>query len=413
MNEADIPTVVPYAAEPQQRPRESLLEIAALFFRFGALSFGGPAAQVALMEDELVRRRNWLDRQHLLDLYSAMNVIPGPNSTELAIALGYVRAGIPGLVVAGVSFVTPAVMIILPIAWAYARYGTLPQLQPMLLAINAGVIALLVVTFWRLITTAVKDGLTAFIAAAAAAVALLVSGRYQPELLILAASALLGALWYGRPRVQDALPMLALAAPASPLQRASSTRLFLAFLKIGATLYGSGYVLISYMRTTIVEQHGWLTERELLDSIAVGQITPGPVLTTATFAGYLIGARSVGGSPAGGVGGALLATIAIFSPAFVLVAILGGALQRIRHNRYVRGALDGMNAAVASLILIVTLQLAVTTFGHPHLHAGWTLGLDPLLLGVTVVASVALLRFDLNPTWIVLAAAAVGIARGF
>jgi chromate transporter len=406
MTEADLPSTSRSAAEPQQQARENLLQIAGLFFRFGALSFGGPAAQVALMEDELVRRRNWLDRQHLLDLYSAMNVIPGPNSTELAISLGYVRAGIPGLIVAGISFVTPAVLIILPIAWAYARFGTLPQLQPVLLAINAAVLSLLAVTFWRLITSAIKDVLTAFIAVAAAVVAIWVSGRYQPELLILAVSAFLGAVWYGRPPVEQALP--GLVAPAV-LKHASFTKLFLAFLKIGATLYGSGYVLISYMRTTIVEQHGWMTERELLDGIAVGQITPGPVLTTATFAGYLIGARSTGSS-AGGALGAVVATIAIFAPAFVLVAILGGVLQRIRHNRYVRGALDGMNAAVASLILVVTLHLAAATLGNPSFQAAW-LGLDPILVCVTVAAFVALLRFDLNPTWIILAAALVGVAR--
>src|SRR4051794_13364486 len=176
MNEADIPTVVPYAAEPQQRPRESLLEIAALFFRFGALSFGGPAAQVALMEDEIVRRRGWLDRQHFLDLYSAMNVIPGPNSTELALALGLVRAGFPGLLVAGVSFITPAMMIILPMAWAYTRYGSIPEVRPVLSAINAAVLAILTATFCRLIATAVRDAFTLVLAVGAAATALALSG---------------------------------------------------------------------------------------------------------------------------------------------------------------------------------------------------------------------------------------------
>lgn len=193
------------------------------------------------------------------------------------------------------------------------------------------------------------------------------------------------------------------------LREASFAKLFLVFLKIGATLYGSGYVLVSYMRTTVVEQHGWMTERELLDGIAVGQITPGPVLTTATFAGYLIGARGAGGI-AGGVLGAVLATIAIFAPAFVLVSILGKMLQQLRHNRYVRGALDGMNAAVASLILVVTLHLAGATLGTPAYAATW-FGLDPLLVCLTVLAFIALLRFDLNPTWIILAAALVGVAR--
>jgi chromate transporter len=169
-------------------------------------------------------------------------------------------------------------------------------------------------------------------------------------------------------------------------------------------------VLVSYLRSTIVEQHGWITERELLDGIGVGQITPGPLLTTATFLGYLVGERSTGGHALGGLAGALVATAGIFLPSFVLVAILGGVLQRIRHNRFVRGALDGMNAAVAALILVVTLQLADVTLGHPTL-ASPTLGLDPLLVAVTVVSALLLLRFDLNATWIILAAAAVGVAR--
>ena len=397
------------APEISQTRAARLREIAVLFFRFGALSFGGPPAQVALMEDELVRRRGWLDRQHFLDLYSAMNVIPGPNSSELALALGYVRAGLPGLLVAGLCFVTPAVLIILPIAWAYARFGTLPQAQPMLLAINAAVIAILAATFWRLATTAVRDAFTVVIAVASAATALALSGRWQPELLILAVAAVAGALWYGRPRVSS-LPLLALAPPVGELHHASYAKLFLAFLKIGATLYGSGYVLVSYLRSTVVEQHGWMTERELLDGIGVGQITPGPLLTTATFAGYLIGERSSGTGVVGGIAGALVATVGIFLPSFILVAILGGVLQRIRHNRFVRGALDGMNAAVAALILVVTIELARSTLGPPSLSAP-AFGLDPLLVAVTVLAALMLLRFDLNPTWIILAAALVGIAR--
>jgi chromate transporter len=198
---ADSALAADAVAQPRSRGAR-LREIALLFVRLGFISFGGPPAQVALMEDEVVRRRGWLDRQHFLDLYSAMNVIPGPNSTELAVALGYVRAGLPGLLVAGVCFVTPAVLIILPMAWAYARYGTLPELRPVLLAINAAVLAILAATFWRLATTAVRDAFTAVIAVAAAAVALVLSARaqYQPELLILVVAALGGAVWYGKPR---------------------------------------------------------------------------------------------------------------------------------------------------------------------------------------------------------------------
>jgi chromate transporter len=399
-------------APPSRHP---LVEIALLFFRVGATSFGGPPAQVALLEEEVVRRRKWLDRQHFLDLYSAMNVIPGPNSTELALSLGLVRAGFPGLVVAGVFFIAPAVLIILVLAWAYTRYGAIPQMRPVMLAVNAAVLAILTSMFVRLTREAVRDVFTLTIAVSAVVASLVLSTRanYQPELLILATSALAGAIWYGRPRISaSTLPLLAIAPTSDildPPRQASMLRLFLAFLKIGATLYGSGYVLVSYLRTTVVEQHGWINERELLDGIAVGQITPGPVLTTATFIGYLIGHRSLGNIP-GGVIGALVATAGIFMPSFLLVCILGHVVQRIRNNRYVRGALDGMNAAVASLILVVTLQLAATTLGTPKL-AGPTLGLDPVLAGVTVLSALALLLFDLNPTWIVLAAGLVGGGR--
>jgi chromate transporter len=407
--DTELPTV---QAPPSRHP---LVEIALLFFRIGATSFGGPPAQVALLEEEVVRRRKWLDRQHFLDLYSAMNVIPGPNSTELALSLGLVRAGFPGLVVAGVSFIAPAVLIILVLAWMYTRFGAIPEFRPVMLAVNAAVLAILASMFVRLTREAVRDAFTLLIAVFAVVASLVLStrARYQPELLILATSALAGAVWYGRPRVSaSTLPLLALAPPSALLdapRQASMLRLFLAFLKIGATLYGSGYVLVSYLRTTVVEQHGWINERELLDGIAVGQITPGPVLTTATFIGYLIGQRSLGIIP-GGVIGALVATAGIFLPSFLLVSILGHVVQRIRNNRYVRGALDGMNAAVAALILVVTVQLAATTLGTPTLTPP-TFGVDPILVGVTALSAFMLLWLDLNPTWIVLAAGLVGTGR--
>jgi chromate transporter len=409
VGDSELPVV---QAAPSRHP---LVEIAILFFRIGATSFGGPPAQVALLEEEVVRRRKWLDRQHFLDLYSAMNVIPGPNSTELALSLGLVRAGFPGLVVAGIFFILPAVLIILVLAWAYTRYGAIPEVRPVMLAVNAAVIAILAAMFVRLTREAVRDALTLLIAifAVVASVVLSTRAKYQPELIILGTSALVGAVWYGRPRISaSALSLLAFAPPPELLdapRHASMLRLFLAFLKIGATLYGSGYVLVSYLRTTVVEQHGWISERELLDGIAVGQITPGPVLTTATFIGYLIGQRSLGNVP-GGIVGALVATAGIFLPSFVLVSVLGHVVQRIRNNRYVRGALDGMNAAVAALILVVTVQLAAATLGTPTL-GGPTFGLDPILVGVTVLSAVMLLWLDLNPTWIVLAAGLVGGAR--
>lgn len=398
-----------------QRPAPGRLrEVALLFTRLRFTAFGGPAAHVALMEDEVVRRRGWLDRRHFLDLVSAINFIPGPNSTELAIHLGWLRAGLPGLVVAGVCFILPAVLIILPIAWAYARFGAVPRVQHVLLSIDAAVIAILLVTVWRLARTALTDRFTVVVAIVATAAAGFAATRegaaaFQPELVILAAATVAGAVWYGKPRV-TALPLLAIAPLVNlGAESAPMGRLFLAMLKIGATLYGSGYVIVSYLRTTAVEQHGWLTEQQLLDAVSVGQVTPGPLLTTATFAGYLIGHRHLG-TTAGGVLGACVATAGIFLPSFVLVALFGRVITRLRTNCYARGALDATNAAVTALILVVTCQLAGVTLARPAPRDGIT-GVDLPLLGVTLVASVALLRWNLNATWIIAGAATVGLGR--
>ena len=401
------PSSEPLPAVPASRAA-ALREVAGLFLRLGFTAFGGPPAHVAMMEDEVVRRRGWLDRQHFLDLISALNFIPGPNSTELAIHLGYIRAGRPGLLVAGACFICPAMLIILPIAWAYARYGSVPQVRPVLLAVNAAVLAILAAAFWRLVRAAVKDRFTLAVAILAAVLGLApwLPAKWQPELIILALSAVAGALWYGRPNLSTSAPLLAIAA----LDPAPLGRVFLAMLKIGATLYGSGYLLVTYLRSTMVEQHAWLTERELLDAVSVGQITPGPLLTTATFVGYLIGQRNWGGGTTAGVVGGVVATAGIFLPSFVFVAVVGPVMDRVRRNRFARGALDGMNAAFASLILVVTLQLAGATLGRPAL-APPTFGLDPLLVTVTAVAAFVLLRFNLNATWIVAAAALVGFAR--
>ena len=382
-----------------------LREIATLFTRLGFTAFGGPAVHIAMMEDELVRRRRWLDRRHFLDLVAALNFIPGPNSTELAIHLGLIRAGMPGLLLAGACFILPAVLIILPIAWAYVHLGRdVPQVQGVLAGISAAVIAILLVAFWRFARTGVKDAFTLVIGIASTVAAFVMTERqvWQPELVILAIAAVAGAVWYGRSRIPDSLPLLS-ALPLAALTDDGAvgdrlTRLFLLFLKIGATLFGSGYVLVSYLRINFVEQHGWLTERELLDAVAVGQVTPGPVLTTATFIGYVLGHR-FSSSALGGVAGAVLATVAIFLPAFVLVALLGRVLPRIRQNRYARGALDSMNAAVAALLLVVTVQL-----GRSSLT-------DPFTIAICLATLAAILIWNLNTTWLILGAALAGLMR--
>jgi chromate transporter len=391
--------------DPPAAPNHRLREVAALFTRLGFTAFGGPAAHVALMEDEVVTRRRWIDRRRFLDLVALVNFIPGPNSTELAIHLGLLRAGFRGLVAAGVCFITPAVLIILPLAFAYVRYGEMPRLQLILRDINAGLIAVLAVATYRFARTSVHDRFTAAVALLAAAGAFLGHWKNVPqsELMVLALAAAAGAAPHLLRRLRPnrplcLLPPSLLLAPSQPLHWLASLVLF--FLQVGSTLFGSGYVLVSYLHAGLVEQRHWLTERQLLDAVAVGQVTPGPLLTTATFVGYLVGHRATG-STAWAVAGAVAATVAIFFPAFVFVALLGRWLPNLRQIPAARGALDATNAAVAALVFVVTATLAADVLRGPY----------PLALAA--LAFIALVVLNLNATWVMLAAAAAGFVRGW
>ncbi|MEA2709471.1 MAG: chromate transporter [Phycisphaerales bacterium] len=384
-----------------------LIEIAALFTRLGFTGFGGPAVHMAMMEDEVVTRRKWIDRQHFLDLVASVNFVPGPNSTELAIHLGYVRAGVPGLIVAGACFITPAVLIILPLAFFYVRSGTLPQLAAAMSGINACVVAIVLAAAWRFGVTSIRDGLTTLLAIVAAVIGF-VGIRYpqiQPELLALALAAIIGAIYYGRPRVTfDNIAMLALPLASSRQWWTDLAKMSLFFLKVGATLFGSGYVLVSYLQIGLVDQFHWLTKRELLDAISVGQVTPGPVLTTATFIGYVLGAQKFHGGVIGGVIGAIAATVAIFFPSFLFILALGRVLPRIRQNRFARGALDAMNAAVVALIVVVCWRLgadALARGGKPDFFA----------ITIAVASLVAILWKNINATWLILASGVLGLLR--
>jgi chromate transporter len=299
------------------------------------------------MHDEVVRRRRWLSDAEFLDLVGATNLIPGPNSTELAIHLGYRRAGAWGLVLAGASFIVPAFLTVLACAWAYVRYGALPEVQAALYGAKPAILAVVVHALWRLGRTALKDAAT--VVAATAAVALAFAGVH--ELLLLAAGGLglclvrglrpPGALWAGAG--------LAAAGPtAVPFDLAT---LFFTFLKIGSVLFGSGYVLLAFLRADFVVRLGWLTEAQLLDAVAVGQVTPGPVFTTATFVGYLLG---------GGVG-AVVATVGIFLPAFVFVAATHPLVPRMRRSAVASAFLDGVNAVSLALMAAVTWHLGTAS----------------------------------------------------
>ncbi len=362
--------------------RTPLGELARLFLKLGAVSFGGPAAHIAMMEDEVVRRRAWLTREEFLDLVGAVNLIPGPNSTEMAIHVGRERAGWRGLLVAGSCFIVPAVAIVGAIAWAYVKFGTLPAAAALLYGVKPVVIAVVLQALWGLGRTAVKSWWLA--ALGVAAVAATAAG--VNELVVLAAAAALGVAWTRRSGAALAL------APFGWLAGGPAAfglwPLFGVFLKVGAVLFGSGYVLLAFLRADLVERLHWLTEHQLLDAVAVGQVTPGPVFTTATFVGYVLH----------GWPGAAVATLGIFLPAFLYVGLSGAILPRLRRSGTARAALDAVNVASLALMVVVTWQLAGAA-----LVDAWTVLL-------AAAAAVLLLRYRVNSSWLVLGGAAVGLA---
>ena len=368
--------------------RQRLVEVITLFLRLGVTAFGGPAAHIAIMHDEVVRRRKWVSEQAFLDLLGAANLIPGPTSTELAIYLGFQRVGWIGLLAAGVCFILPAMLIVTALAWAYLRYGTTPLAAGFFYGILPVVIAVVAQALWDLGRRAVKSRLTALLG-------LLVLVLYflgVNLLLLLLAAGLLAMLGQNLSRLKR-LPVLAFWLPLAGMGLLAGSVpfslpvMFLNFLKIGATLYGSGYVLLAYLRADFVRGLGWLTDRQLIDAIAIGQVTPGPVFTTATFIGYLLG----------GVPGALLATLAIFLPSFIFVGAASLVIDRIRNSPWASGFLDGVNVASLGLMLGVTIQLASTAV------------VDPLTILIVFASLLLLLRFKVNSTWLIAGGALLGL----
>ncbi len=384
-------THIELEATQRERHRGRLGEMAAVFLRLGAISFGGPAGHIALMEDELVRRRGWLSREKFLDLLGAVNLLPGPNSTEMALYIGLLRAGGAGLLVAGISFILPAAILVTAMAVAYLRFGMLPQAVGVLYGAKPVIIAVVLQALWGLGRTAVKTRFPAVTGIAAAAAALL---GVNPLLILFAAGCI---VVFHRRLTRPTTPHIALgffsgaAAPASAASGAAAIgvgSLFLYFLKVGAVLFGSGYLLLAFLRADLVERWHWLTEAQLLDAIAVSQVTPGPLSTAATFIGYVLA----------GPWGALLATIAIFLPGFVLVAASGRLVPRLRQSPVASAFLDGVNVAALALMAAVSLQL-----GHAAL-------LDWTTIGIAAVSAVLLLRFRVNSAWLVLGGAVAGLA---
>jgi chromate transporter len=388
---------LPTAAERSGSRREqrvSLAEIAVVFLKLGTIAFGGPAAHIAMMEDEFVTRRGWISRQEFLDRLGAANLIPGPSSTEMAIYIGLNKGGWPGLVVAGACFILPAAVLVGLIAAAYVRYGSLPQVAGVLYAVKAVVIAIVLQAFWKLAQSAVKDRWLAVIGILSAVLAFLATSN----LLILAIAGALGAVpqLYKRFGTSNRLPavtwfsssnvsagLLAMSASSIP----SVAGLFFTFLKIGSVLFGSGYVLLAFLRSDFVVRLHWLTEKQLLDAVAVGQVTPGPVFTTATFIGYLLS----------GIPGAIVSTVGIFIPGFILVAISGPIIPHIRRSALASAALDGVIVGSLALMGVVTWQLARAAL------------IDPVTIAVAAVSAVLLLGYRINTAWLIAAAAIVGV----
>jgi chromate transporter len=365
-----------------------LIEVTLLFLKLGFTAFGGPAAHLALFHDEAVKRRKWLDEQHFLDLIGATNLIPGPNSTEIAIHLGFLRAGWLGLILGGVCFVLPATLIVLALAEIYVRFGSAPQAGWLLYGIKPVIIAIIVNALLALGKKALKDFLTG-------AAGLLVVVAYFlgiNEIALLFAAGLLVMFLknlqnFRKPGLTAlVLPFAGISLPALVAIPFSLPILFLTFLKIGSVLYGSGYVLLAFLRADFVTRLGWISDQQLIDAIAIGQVTPGPLFTAATFIGFLLG-----GTP-----GALLATAGIFLPSFVFVAISNPLIPRLRNSPWAGSLLDGINAASLGLMAAVTWQLGRTSL------------VDPLTIVMSLVAFGLLVRYKVNSTWLIAGGALVG-----
>jgi chromate transporter len=374
-----------------------LKEVALLFLKLGVTAFGGPAAHIAMMRDDIVRRRQWLSDQDFLDMVGATNLIPGPNSTEIAIHLGYRRGGWPGLVLAGTLFIVPAMLMVLALAVLYVEYGSTPAADALLYGIKPVIIAIVAQALWGLGRAAIKGPVLAVIGATVLALYLL---GINELFLLFAGGAVMVLLRLGQrvglPKVTALAPLPFLASPlaAIPLQQVpgfSMTTLFLTFLKIGAVLYGSGYVLLAFLHGDFVERLGWLTEQQLIDAIAIGQFTPGPVFTTATFIGYITG----------GYAAAIVATVGIFLPSFAFVALLSRILPLARRHQVVGVALDGINVAALGLMAGVTYQL------------GRAAVVDIFTAVLAIAALVVVLRTKLNSAWIVLGGAVLGFGYSF
>jgi len=394
------------ARNPKPINLDRLLELASVFLKLGTISFGGPAAHIAMMETEIVTKRQWVTRRQFLDILGAANLVPGPTSTETAITVGFTRAGWLGLCVAGLSFILPAALITGTFAWAYVRFGSLPQAASVLTGIKPAVLAIIAIAIWRLGRTAVKG----FGLGALAAIALTGFLYGLNPIVVLFGGGVIGMMvkracdlrqtasfsfvasadrWFPSSLRFSGAASGSLAA-GSLVLRPSVGQIGLFFLKVGAVFYGGGYVLLAFLEQGLVRQHTWLTRQQLLDAVAIGQFTPGPVLSTATFIGYILG----------GVPGAVVATFGIFLPSFFYVALLAPVLFRLRQSGWMAAFLDSVNACAVALMCGVTLRLGADAL------QGWRTWM------VAGVSLTVLLRWKVSPVWIVLGGGIAGLLLG-
>lgn len=380
---------IPYRQLDFQQQKTRLKELAVVFFRLGLIAFGGPVAHIAMMEDEIVKRRQWMTREKLLDLLGVTNLIPGPNSTELAIHIGYEWGGWRGLLVAGSCFILPAFLLVWLFAIIYVRFQSIPQVEGLLYGVKPVIIIIVLQALWKLGRKAIKD--TPTIITGIGVIIAFALG--MNELLLLLLSGLLVMIvknWQKDKTLGTfLLPFspLFLQVNRDPEYSANGWRVFLFFLKIGSVLYGSGYVLLAFLQRDLVDRLGWLQEQQLLDAIAIGQLTPGPVFTTATFVGYLLAGNQ----------GAIAGTIGIFLPAFLLVGIVNPWVDKLRQSSWTSAFLDGVNAASLGLMAVVTYTLGKTAI------------IDVLTVILALLSAVALFRFRINSVWLILAGGSIGL----
>jgi chromate transporter len=370
---------------------QRLIELAIAFARLGITAFGGPAAHIAMMDDEFVKRRQWLSREQLLDLLGVTNLLPGPNSTELAIHIGYERAGWRGLWVAGSCFILPAMLLVWGLAILYKRYQVLPQAEGLLYGVKPIIIAIVLQALWNLGKKAAKD-IPTCVAAVVAIAAYFLRVNELLLLLVMGLAVMVIKRWQQRGQSLGAwlpvgLTWTQLGTAATVATTPSWMAVFWFFLKIGCVLYGSGYILLAFLQRDLVERYQWLSSQELIDAIAIGQITPGPVFTTATFVGYLLAGHA----------GAIAGTVGIFLPAFVLVWFVNPWVSKLRQSPWFSGFLDGVNAASLGLMAGVTYTL------------GRVAVVDWVTVGLALVSAIALFRFKVNSAWLVLAGGAIGL----